>query len=197
MLLDLKMVSKQQKIQKEWKTLEVEVEIPQGVSAEYVENILTVKGPKGEISKKLKFPKVYTKIEGNLIKVGTEKFSQRQKKIIFTYRAHINNLIKGVTEGFEYKLVVVYAKFPVTVELKGNIFNVKNLLGEKVPRTLTIPSDVKVEIKGSDIIVTGIDKERVGQVAASIEQSTRVGNMDRRVVQDGIFITEKPHRKYA
>lgn len=197
MLLNLKMVSKQQKVQKEWKTLEIEVEMPQGVSAEYVENVLCVKGPKGEISKRLKFPRVYIKVENNSIKVGTEKFSQRQKKIIFTYKAHLNNLIKGVTEGFEYSLVVVYAKFPVTVEMKGSIFSVKNLLGEKVPRTVNIPADVKVTISGSNINVAGIDKEKVGQVAASIEQSTRVTNMDRRVVQDGIFITEKPHRKYA
>lgn len=191
------MVSKQQKIQKEWKRLELEIIIPETVSAQYIDNILTVKGPIGQVSKKFKFPKVYIKLEGNLIKVGTEKFSQRQKKIIFTYKAHINNLIKGVTKGFEYKLVVVYAKFPITVEMKGNIFNVKNLLGEKVPRTVIIPEDVKVVINGSNITVTGIDKEKTGQVAASLEQSTRVLNMDRRVVQDGIFITEKPHRKYA
>ena len=44
--------------------------------------------------------------------------------------------------------------------------------------------------------MSGIDKEKVGQVAASLEQSTRVLNMDRRVVQDGIFITHKPHRAY-
>ena len=191
------MVSKQQKIQKEWKTLELEVSMPEAVSAQYLNNILTVKGPKGEISKKFKFPRVYVKIESNLIKIGTERFTQRQKKIIFTYIAHVNNLVKGVTEGFEYKLKVVYAKFPVTVEMKGNIFNVKNLLGEKVPRTAIIPEDVKVTINSSNITVVGIDKEKTGQVAASIEQCTRVLNMDRRVVQDGIFITEKPHRKYA
>ena len=192
------MVSKQEKTKKQWGSLEIEVPLTEGVTATFDDNsILTIKGKKGEVSKLFKYPRVYLKIENSLVKVGTEKFSQRQKKIIHTYRAHINNMMKGVTEGFTYKLVVLFAKFPVSVELKGNKFAVKNLLGEKVPRIVTIPSDVKVEIKAKEITVTGIDKEKTGQVAASLEQLTKVTNMDRRVVQDGIFITEKPHVKYS
>ena len=182
---------------KEWKTYEVEVPLTDSVTASIEGTVLTVKGPKGELSRDFKFPRVYIELKDNKVIVGTKKYSQREKKIIHTYRAHIKNLIEGVTNGFEYKLVVVYAKFPITVELKGNTFSVKNLLGEKVPRTVTIPEGVKVEIKANkDITVSGIDKEKVGQVAASLEQSTRVLNMDRRVVQDGIFITHKPHRAY-
>jgi len=184
-------------IKKEWKTYQVEVPLEKGVTANVEGTILTIKGPKGELSRDFKFPKVYLELNDNKVIVGTKKFSQSEKKIIHTFRAHIKNLIEGVTNGFEYKLVVVYAKFPVTVELKGNTFSVKNLLGEKVPRTVTISEGVKVDIKGNkNITVTGIDKEKVGQVAASLEQSTRVLNMDRRIVQDGIFITHKPHRAY-
>jgi large subunit ribosomal protein L6 len=181
---------------KVWESYYQEVEIPSGVSAVYENGFLNVKGQKGEVSKKLRFPKVEVKVETNKVVVGTDKLSKREKKIINTYIAHIKNLFKGVTEGFEYKLVVLFAKFPVTVELKGNQFLVKNLLGEKVPRQLIIPDDVKVEIKGGkEIVVSGIDKEKTGQVAASLEQLTKINNMDRRVVQDGIFIVEKPHRK--
>ena len=182
---------------KEWKTYEVEVPLVDSVTASVNETVLNIKGPKGELSRDFKFPRVYVEVKDGNVVVGTKKYSQREKKIIHTYRAHIKNLIEGVTNGFEYKLVVVYAKFPITVELKGNTFSVKNLLGEKVPRTVTIPEGVKVEIKANkDITVSGIDKEKVGQVAASLEQSTRVLNMDRRVVQDGIFIIHKPHRAY-
>ena len=127
------------KTKKEWKTLELEVEMPQGVSAQYSMGVLKVTGPKGEVSKLLRFPNVYMKVEGSKVLIGTKKFSQSEKKIIFTYNAHVKNLIKGVVEGYEYKLVVVYAKFPITAELKGSTFTVKNLLGEKVPRTVSIP----------------------------------------------------------
>lgn len=181
---------------KEFKTLSLEVALTSNVTGTYENGVLTVKGPKGEVSKKLKYPRVEIKVEADKILIETVRLTQREKKIMFTYKAHASNMVTGVSEGFEYKLVVLYAKFPVTVELKGTTFNVKNLLGEKVPRTVQIPSDVKVVIKDKNITVTGIDKERVGQVAASLEQSTKVMNMDRRVVQDGIFITEKPHRAY-
>jgi len=191
------MASKQEKAKKVWSTLYLDEEMPQGVSAHVTEeSVLTVKGPKGEVSKLLRYPKINIKVEGQKIIVGTDKLTQNEKKIIFTYLAHIRNLIKGVTEGFEYRLVVVYAKFPISVELKGQVFTVKNLLGEKVPRTCIFSKDVKVEIKAKEIFVSGIDKEKTGQVAASIEQLTRITHLDRRVIQDGIFITNKPHRAY-
>ncbi len=181
---------------KEWKTLEISVPFTEGVTAVYEDGVLTVKGPKGEVSKKLKYPWVYIEVKAGEIVVGTKHLSQREKKIIFTYRAHVKNMVAGITEGFEYNLVVVYAKFPITAGVSGSKFEVKNLLGEKVPRTVEIPSDVKVNVNGKDITVTGIDKERVGQVAASLEQLTRINHLDRRVIQDGIFITKKPHRSY-
>ncbi|MCA9486396.1 50S ribosomal protein L6 [Candidatus Woesearchaeota archaeon] len=182
---------------KVWETLEVKVPLSSGVSAAYDGKILTVKGPKGEVSKRLKYPYVSLKVEGNEVIIFSEHCGKREKKIIFTFQAHTTNLVKGVSEGFEYKLAVVYAKFPITAELKGQEFIVKNLLGEKVPRTVMLPADVKVSVNGKDILVSGIDKEKVGQAAASLEQLTRITHMDRRVIQDGIYITEKPHRVYS
>ena len=182
---------------KVWTSLDLPIELPQGVSAKYESNVLTVTGPKGEVSKRLKFPKIVIKTENNKVSISTNKFSQSEKKVMFTYQAHVKNMIKGVTEGFTYKLVVVYAKFPISTDFSGETFTVKNLLGERVPRTVKVPSDVKVEVKGKEIIVTGIDKEKTGQVAASLEQLTRITHFDRRVIQDGIYITEKPHRRYV
>ncbi len=173
-----------------------EVEMPEGVTATFEKDVLTVKGPKGEVSKIFRFPRVFVKVEGNKLITGTNKFSQSEKKIIFTYRAHFNNMVKGVTEGFTYKLKVVYAKFPMTVALNGNKLTVKNFLGEKVPRVSEVPSDVKVTVAGEDITVEGINKESCGQVAGSIERLTKISHFDRRVIQDGIFITEKPHVRY-
>jgi len=186
---------KQEMTKKERQSFYLDVELA-GTTATYSEGILTVKGTKGEVSKVLRYPYVNVKVEEGKISVGTERFTKKEKKIIFTFAAHVRNLIKGVTEGFTYKLVVVYAKFPMTVALNGTTFSVKNLLGEKVPRTFEVPSDVTIKIAGKDITVEGIDKEKTGQVAANIEQLCRITHLDRRVVQDGIFITEKPHRVY-
>lgn len=192
------MVSNKEKNQKEWRTMEIVVPLSEGVSAEYVGNNLVVKGPKGEISKRLRYPRVDINVEGNEVKISTNYYTKRAKKIIHTYRAHVRNLDKGVTEGFTYRLTVVFSKFPVTVEFNAGVFTVKNLLGEKQPRSVSVPDDVKVEIKGGkEIEVTGIDKERTGQVAALLEQTTRITHLDRRVIQDGIYIVEKPHVRYV
>lgn len=181
---------------KEWKSLFVEVELENGVTATYDKSLLTVTGPKGEVSKELRFPRVSITVENNAVKIGTERFSKNQKKIIHTYQAHVKNMIKGVTEGFTYELTMVYEKFPMTIAVQGTQFVVKNFLGMKVPRTAPISSDVQVKINGSQVVITGIDKEKTGQMAASIEQTTRITHLDRRVIQDGIFITKKPHKEY-
>lgn len=182
---------------KVWRELEYSIELPQGVSVEYSDNNLTVKGELGEISKRFKYPRVTIIPENEEVKISTKYYSKTLKTIMRTYRAHIRNMIKGVTEGFEYNLRVVYSKFPMTVEKKENTLWVKNLLGEKVPRTVNIPEGAQVDVNGEDIIVKGINKELCGRVAALIEQSTRITHMDRRVIQDGIYITQKPHRVYS
>lgn len=188
---------KQQLKTKVWEALEISVPL-RGATATYMSGILTIKGEKGEVSKKLTYPRVIIETTPEKVKVSTKHLSKREKKIIHTFRAHIKNMVTGAREGFEYRLSVVYAKFPLTVEMKGQTFTLKNLLGEKVPRTFDVPQDVKVEIKGGkEIVLTGIDKEKVGQVAASLEQLTRITHLDRRVIQDGIFIVEKPHRLYV
>lgn len=108
-----------------------------------------------------------------------------------TFKAHINNMIKGVTEGFKYRLKVVYSHFPMTVKVQGDEVVIENFLGEKNPRRAKILPGVTVKVKGSEIEVEGIDKEAVGQTAANIEQATRITKWDRRVFQDGIYIVEK------
>ena len=80
----------------------------------------------------------------------------------------------------------------MTMKVEGSEFVVNNYFGERVPRRAAILSgvDVRVENK-TDVIVSGIDKEAVGQTAANIERSTTVKNRDRRVFQDGIYRVAK------
>ncbi len=109
-----------------------------------------------------------------------------------TFKAHIANMLKGVTEGFTYKLKVVYSHFPMTIKVQGDEVVIENFLGEKNPRRARILPGVNVKVMGGqEIIVEGIDKEAVGQTAANIEQATRITKWDRRVFQDGVYIVEK------
>jgi len=97
----------------------------------------------------------------------------------------------GVTKGFTYKLKIVYSHFPITVKVQGNRIIIENFIGERSPRTAKIVGDVKVIVKGDDILVQGADIEAVSQTAANIEQATRVKNKDPRKFLDGIYIYEK------
>ena len=116
----------------------------------------------------------------------------KEKALAGTWNAHLNNMVKGVTEGFTYKLKVLYSHFPMTVEVKGREFVVNNYFGERVPRRADILEGVDVKVQNkTEVVVSGINKESVGQTAANIERSTTVKNRDRRVFQDGIYLISK------
>jgi large subunit ribosomal protein L6 len=79
----------------------------------------------------------------------------------------------------------------MNVSIKGQTLEVKNFIGEVVPRSYSFSKDVDVKLNGEMISVTGINKELVSQTAGSIEQLTRRVGFDRRIFQDGIYIVDK------
>lgn len=168
-----------------------EVEIPEGIDAKLDGAKLTIKGPHGENTREFKIGKLYFKKEGNKIILGNDMATKSDKRLMSTLASHIRNMIKGVKEKFEYKLKVCFSHFPITVEIKGNEAIIKNFLGEKVPRKSKIIPGVDVKVNKDIIIITSQDKELAGQVAANFEMATKVRDRDRRVFQDGIFITSK------
>ncbi|WP_456368912.1 50S ribosomal protein L6 [Thermococcus sp.] len=168
-----------------------EVEIPEGVELTVQNNVVKVKGPKGELERELKYPGVQIFTEDGKVVVFKEFPRKKDVAIVRTFKAHIANMIKGVTEGFTYKLKVVYSHFPMSVKVQGDEVIIENFLGEKNPRRAKILPGVTVKVRGQEIIVEGIDKEKAGQTAANIEQATRITKWDRRVFQDGIYIVEK------
>ena len=86
---------------------------------------------------------------------------------------------------------VVFSHFPINVSAKGKEIEINNFTGEKKPRKAEIVGNTKVEIKGKEIILKGINKEEIGQTAANLEKATKIKNRDQRVFQDGIYLTEK------
>lgn len=171
--------------------MEYSLKIPEGVSVNIDNTVIIVKGPKGEVKRNFLFKKISLKLDKDKVLFSVVKPTKKEKTAIFTTEAHLKNMFKGVLEGSVYKLKICSGHFPMKVSLKGNILEVKNFMGETVPRTLEIKPGVKVEVKEPEIIVTGPDKELASQTAAAIEQLCKRANFDRRIFQDGIYITMK------
>lgn len=175
--------------------MEKKIKIPEGVEIKVEGFKVMVKGPKGELERDFTSPLyrnyIEIKVEGENVVVKSSVDKRKIKAMVGTIAAHIRNMIKGVTQGYVYKLKAVYVHFPMTVEVKGDEILIKNFLGEKMPRVAKIVGNVTVKVQGQEIIVEGIDKEAVGQTAANIEQATRVTNLDRRIFQDGIYLVSK------
>ena len=171
--------------------IEKEVEIPEGTTVAVAGRTVTAKGPEGEISRTWDSPKVKVAVEGNKIKLSVEKATNREKKAVFTLRAHIANILRGANEKHVYKLKICSGHFPMNVSISNGVISVKNYLGEKIPRTYKIRDGADVKVDGDIITVESADKEIAGDVAASIERTTRITNRDRRIFQDGIYIITK------
>ncbi|MGA2130333.1 MAG: 50S ribosomal protein L6 [Candidatus Pacearchaeota archaeon] len=173
------------------KELYKEVEVPSGVEVEIDGGLFNVKGKEGENSRMFKTKGLeFVKKDGK-ISIGSKNSTKKEKKMMNTIAAHISNMIKGVQEKFEYELKSVFSHFPITIEAKGREVLIKNFLGEKTPRKATLPEKVEIEINGNVIKVRSIDKELAGQAAAKLETATKIRSRDRRVFQDGIFMTKK------
>lgn len=166
------------------------IEAPKGVELKVNGRSVEVSGPKGKLSKTFRFPGVNIALEGKELAVETSARRRRDKAAVGTILAHMRNMFKGVTAGFNYKMRVVYSHFPITVKVEGKRVSVNNFLGERNPRLSDIVGDVKVEVNGDEVIVSGINKDDVGQTAVNIERSTRVTHKDRRIFQDGCYIVE-------
>lgn len=174
--------------------LEREIEIPEGIDIDVKGSEIIIRKGGKELKKKFILSNLEIMKKDSKIIIKSKKATKRELKLIGTYAAHIINMIKGVQNDFVYKLEIANIHFPMNAKVEGNIFAIKNFLGEKVSRKAEIYPGVKVEIKGIKVEVSSPDREAAGQTAANIERATKVKGRDRRIFQDGIFITEKPGR---
>jgi large subunit ribosomal protein L6 len=170
------------------------IDVPQGVTVTIDNGMLKAKGPKGEIARKMSSAGVVIKVEGQKVSFAAKKATKREKSMLYTFIAHLKNMMRGVQEPWVYKLKICSGHFPMNVAVAGAAFSVKNFLGEKVPRTCKIPQGVDVKVAGQEITVTSVDIERAGQVAGMLELLTFKPNKDQRTFQDGIYITVKPKK---
>jgi large subunit ribosomal protein L6 len=171
-------------------TLE-KIELPENVQAKISGKAVEVSGKKGKISRTFDFPKMQIKSGGTSISAEIESVRRKDKAAVGTFKAHILNMIKGVSDGYVYKLRVVFSHFPITVKVEGKRVTIHNFLGERSPRVANIVDGVTVEVSGEEVTVKGINKEDVGQTAYNIEQATTVTHRDRKTFQDGCYIFEQ------
>jgi len=143
------------------------IAIPAGVTVDIAENnYVTVKGPKGELARQFA-PEMTIKIEGNEAVVTRPNDLKRNKALHGLTRALLHNMVVGVTDGFQKTLLIVGVGYRAS--MAGKDLNLS--LGYSHPITYAAPEGITIEVpEQTKIIVKGIDKEKVGQVAAEIRE---------------------------
>lgn len=160
------------------------VEIPKEVNVAVSGNAINVKGSKGEVSVPLSKGISVAQESGNIKISGSKMF-------VNTCKAHLLNAFKGVTQGHEKKMVILYSHFPVKVEVKGDEIHIKNFLGAKVDRIAKVVGSTNVKVKGKEVVLQGPSMYDVGQTAANLRTATRIRGKDERVFQDGIYVVRE------
>ncbi|WP_414469322.1 50S ribosomal protein L6 [Methanobacterium sp. ACI-7] len=170
--------------------LREEIPIPEGITVT-IDGGITIKGSKGELSRKFNYSGISIKQEDKNVVLEVNFPKKKDKAMLGTIKSHITNMMTGLTDGFTYNMKIVYAHFPMTVKASGDKVTIENFLGERYPRTAKIVGSAKVQIKGDEVVVTGVNKEDVGQTMANLEQATKIKGRDPRVFQDGIYLVSR------
>lgn len=175
--------------------MENRIQIMEGVevSKEGKELVFKKEGKKNR--RELYNPSIKIDLTGKEIILSSNKENRRIKKLMNTFAAHIENLMKGLIKPFVYKLKICGSHFPITVKIEGKEVMINNYLGEKVPRKCGIVGDASVKVEGDTIIVESTNKEYAGMTAGIIEKTAQIRIHDRRIFQDGIYMVKKAGKK--
>jgi large subunit ribosomal protein L6 len=142
------------------------VPVPSGVTANVEGQTVKMKGPKGALSLVL-HDDVSAKMEGGGIQIDPRNDTKRARSMWGTYRTLVANLVTGVTKGFERKLEITGVGYRAAVQGK----NLQLALGYSHDVVYPIPEGITIATpKPTEILISGIDRQRVGQVAAEIRE---------------------------
>jgi large subunit ribosomal protein L6 len=188
------MSTSQKQLSKKSQSQSISLDLPSGVTASFENGELTINGPLGKVSQDFSKIPVGIKIGGTKVEISTPGSRRTDNAVLNTARSLIRNALDGVRYGYEYKLKVIFAHFPVSVKVQGDRVLVDNFYGERSPRVAEIVGDTKVQVQGEDIIVTGVSMKDVGQTAANLEQATTVKRKDQRVFLDGVYVYERTRK---
>ncbi len=145
------------------------IEVPKGVKVQVGASELSVEGPKGKLKTPVP-PGITFKLEGGMLAASRGNDEQRQRALHGLARALAQNAIRGVTDGFSKELDIVGVGYRASLEGNKVVF----ALGFSAPIEYKIPEGIKIAIdKQTHLVVSGIDRQRVGQVAAEIRNLRR------------------------
>ena len=140
--------------------------IPEGVTITEENNVITVKGPKGELTTKLA-NNISVKVEENTLEVLRSNDNANTKAMHGTINALINNMMTGVTKGYEKGLEIIGVGYRFA--LKGNVLVIS--AGYSHPVEMEIPKGITVEVpSNTEVTIKGIDKVLVGEFAANVRK---------------------------
>lgn len=144
------------------------ITVPVGVTLSVKDNVVTVKGPKGELTQKVD-PNITVEVEGNECKIIRANDEKQNRAYHGLYRSLINNMVVGVSEGYKETLELVGVGFRASNE--GQILELS--LGFTHPVYMVLPKEIKVETKSERnknplIMLESADKQLLGQVCAKI-----------------------------
>ena len=141
-----------------------EIDLPEGVEISQQGNVVTVKGPKGTLSREIS-PLIKMSVEGNVVKFDRDDDSNQVKMIHGTTRANVNNMVEGVVNGFSKTLKLVGVGY--RAQLKGN--KLVLTVGYSQPVEMDKPEDVDIKVPDNTTIeLSSINKQHLGDFAALV-----------------------------
>lgn len=142
------------------------IALPEGVAAKMTGSVLSVKGPKGELSQDIR-GLANVEVTDSEIKVSVNNPEAKKERAMWgLFRSLANNMVVGVTEGFEKKLEVNGVGYRVAIQGKKLVLNV----GYSHPVEMELPEGVNGAVEGNVVTVSGIDKQAVGEFAANVRK---------------------------
>jgi large subunit ribosomal protein L6 len=142
------------------------VQLPDKVQVTMDQDMIKVKGPKGNLERKI-HPAVEIQIDDGVLKVNTDYANQKNVALQGLFRSLIANMVTGVTEGYEKQLVLSGIGYRAETKGKNLVLNV----GYSNPVAFELPEGIKAQVdSNTKIVLSGIDKEVLGQAAANIRK---------------------------
>ncbi len=168
------------------------ISIPEGVSVNVDKNLVTVKGPKGELSLAVDSD-ITCKVEDGVLTVERPTEQKRHKSLHGLYRSLVNNMVEGVSHGYKKEMELVGVGYKAVVQ--GNVLELN--LGYSHSIYFAVPEEIKVSAetkkgKNPKVTIEGIDKQLVGQVSAKIKSFRKVEPYKGKGIR---FIGEQVRRK--